>query len=242
VVFRRGPQGTNFAYTIPEIAKWFDCSKDVCQGPPASSGFPFFGADDFLYFIFKEPEQVHSIEITHLTTRDVGGPDFEIASDIAGDFEVAFTDPTIPNLAEVDTGEILVNGKISAFEYRFAEDEVEVCEVVIKTFQHVENKPPTGEAFSVEAGSALAADTPVDFGFSRGSLAFILTNDDAAFDLRYTKWKLDEAAAPATGTAGRTFRLKPGEVESLDTARFRGINIARAPEATANVPYRLDAW
>lgn len=234
--------------TDGEVRALFDGSKDTCVSQP--SGFPINGsawqAGDAIVVVFKEPQQVHTIEVAETINRAVDGFTTQMSSSILGLYTWAYTDANLANGDSVDdVSEAIVNAKISAFQFVFSLNFLggPICEIVVKTFDHVENKPPPAISFEL-SDTAGATDTAVDFtspfGSQMESKVVQLANDSTTEDILITFRLVGEAAAPATGTAFRTLTLMAGEFKSMDAFRVLGLKHKRAGAVDAAL--RISAW
>lgn len=114
----------------------FDGSKDTCLLCPFVGGGQWQPADE-LIVVFNEAIQAHEIQVTKTLGRSVGTQSPPMVTDILGDFEWAYPNPTTPNgfvLNAYSSGSI--GAKVSAFSFLLNELADSICEIVVKTFTH----------------------------------------------------------------------------------------------------------
>lgn len=176
---------------------------------------------------FKKPLQVAVLEALDTDSLD-----------IPLDWSASGPDGTFYDFGNLR--EVIAKAKIvEVFISNSSASNVEISELLFKTFYEVETHPDPAGSFAASL-TAGAADSVVDFGFNAGSLGLEIINDGPAADILITFRKMNESVAPATGTAGRTFTLMAGERLKLDVARYQGVKVKRAGAISAS--FRILAW
>lgn len=134
---------TTVEFSKAQIDRLFDGKKTPCV-TAEDVGFPLNGgagweAGDLLTVIFDEMQQVRSIEVTEtIDDATLGGE--PAPSDVNGQVNLVLPNGVVSSAAAGD--EAVFGLKAKGFVFEFVDPAASICEIVIKTFSHVDTEIP----------------------------------------------------------------------------------------------------